>query len=146
MKPTVETILRSLNQIRRVYVRHLQEQMAADDLSPNEIAVLILLANNPHITTATQLCVLLGVSKSLVSRSVERLTRRGILCATADTQDRRIIHLTIHPQANALADRLRKAIDAINRRVLADISEAQIAQMESTMNQIVACFQKEEWK
>ena len=81
MKLTVEMILRSLNQIRRVYVDRLQERMPEENLSPNEISILILLSNNPHITTAAQLCVLLGVSKSLISRSVERLTRRGILCA-----------------------------------------------------------------
>lgn len=77
MKLTVEMILRSLNQIRRVYVDRLQERMPEENLSPNEISILILLSNNPHITTAAQLCVLLGVSKSLISRSVERLTRRA---------------------------------------------------------------------
>ena len=37
MKLTVEMILRSLNQIRRVYVDRLQERMPEENLSPNEI-------------------------------------------------------------------------------------------------------------
>ena len=36
MKLTVEMILRSLNQIRRVYVDRLQERMPEENLSPNE--------------------------------------------------------------------------------------------------------------
>ena len=41
MKLTVEMILRSLNQIRRVYVDRLQERMPEENLSPNEISILI---------------------------------------------------------------------------------------------------------
>ena len=144
MKPTVESILRSLNQIRKVYAAKVQKQMREEHLSLNEISILILLANNPHITTAAQLCVVLGVSKGLISRSVERLVSRGILNAAQDEKDHRIVHLTISAQANELILRLNHEIDAINRAVLSDVSEAEILQMEATIRKITACFQKEE--
>ena len=146
MKLTVEMILRSLNQIRRVYVDRLQERMPEENLSPNEISILILLSNNPHITTAAQLCVLLGVSKSLISRSVERLTRRGILCARQDTRDHRLIHLTLSERSKPLIDHLQEEIAVINHSVLADISEAEITQMAATMRKITERFQREESK
>ena len=139
MKLTVEMILRSLNQIRRVYVDRLQERMPEENLSPNLISILILLSNNPLITTAAQLCVLLGVSKSLISRSVERLTRRGILCARQDTRDHRLIHLTLSERSKPLIDRLQEEIAA-------DISEAEITQMAATMRKITERFQREESK
>ena len=38
MKLTVEMILRSLNQIRRVYVDRLQERMPEENLSPKALS------------------------------------------------------------------------------------------------------------
>ena len=41
--------------------------------------LLIFLSNNPHMDTAKVLTVTLGVSKSLVCRSVDSLMQKGYL-------------------------------------------------------------------
>ena len=73
MVPNVETLLNYFSQVRRYYALALNSRFADEDLSPSEISILLMLANNPSVTTATQLCVLLGVSKGLISRSVDNL-------------------------------------------------------------------------
>lgn len=143
MLPTVESLLYSCNQIRKVHASLLNERMKDADLSPNEIAILILLSNNPHITTATQLSVLLNVSKSLVSRSVDHLYSREILTSRIDEKDRRITHLLLTEQSSGLIARLRKEINMINQQVLADISEDEIMQVEKTIQKITERFLKE---
>ncbi len=143
MLPTVESLLYSCNQIRKVHASLLNERMKDADLSPNEIAILILLSNNPHITTATQVSVLLNVSKSLVSRSVDHLCSREILTSKIDEKDRRITHLLLTEQASGLIARLRKEINMINQQVLADISEEEIMQVEKTIQKITERFLKE---
>mgnify|MGYP000709258464 CR=1 FL=1 len=47
------------------------------NFSPNEISILIVLKNNSTITTSTELKVVLGVSKTLISRSVDSLEKKG---------------------------------------------------------------------
>lgn len=46
------------------------------NFSPNEISILIILKNNSTITTSTELKVVLGVSKTLISRSVDSLEKK----------------------------------------------------------------------
>ena len=51
--------------------------------SPNEISILLFLANNPSIDTNSQLCTCLGVSKALVCRSVDALLGKEMIISVA---------------------------------------------------------------
>ena len=73
MRQTVEEMLGYFNQIRRVYANELNLKFTNENFSPNEISILILLSNNPSINTSSQLCTILGVSKGLISRSIDAL-------------------------------------------------------------------------
>lgn len=76
MKQTVEEMLSYFNQIRRVYANELNLKFSSENFSPNEISILILLSNNPSINTSSQLCMVLGVSKGLISRSLDALIEK----------------------------------------------------------------------
>ena len=60
----VETMLRYFNEIRRIYAVKLNERMD-DFFSPNEINILILLSNNKHINTSSDLRVMLVFPRDL---------------------------------------------------------------------------------
>ena len=79
MTNNVETALSYLSQIRKVYAERLNIKFQEENFSPNEISVLILLSNNKSINTSSQLTTILGVSKSLVSRSLAALERKGLI-------------------------------------------------------------------
>lgn len=144
MKRNVETLLNYFSQVRRYYALELNRRFPDEDLSPSEISILLMLSNNPSVTTATQLCVLLEVSKGLVSRSVDNLRRRGLLECSRSPHDRRIIQLRLSIQAQALTTRLKQAVSEMNRELLQDIPESDIAQMEDTMLRIISHFRTEE--
>ena len=142
MVPNVETLLNYFSQVRRYYALALNRRFADEDLSPSEISILLMLANNPSVTTATQLCVLLGVSKGLISRSVDNLRKRGLLECTRSAHDRRVVQLS--GSGRTLTARLKQAGAEMNRELLADIPESDIAQMEDTMQRIISHFRTED--
>ena len=72
MKKNVESMLGYFSQIRRVYANEINLRFQNENFSPNEISILILLSNNESINTSSQLRLILGVSKGLVSRSIDR--------------------------------------------------------------------------
>ena len=65
--------------IRRFYANELQNKLEKENLTPNEISILILLSNNPSVTTSSQLVYFLQVSKGLVSRSIDGLVKKGLI-------------------------------------------------------------------
>ena len=79
MKKNVESMLGYFSQIRRVYANEINLRFQNENFSPNEISILILLSNNESINTSSQLRLILGVSKGLVSRSIDSLLSRELI-------------------------------------------------------------------
>ena len=114
MQRTVEAMLGYFNQIRQVYANELNRKFEEERFSPNEISILILLSNNRTIDTASQLRVILGVSKGLVSRSLESLAAKQLVECRQDERDRRIQRICLTEQAAPLVSRLQGEIKKIN--------------------------------
>lgn len=142
MKNTVETMLHFYAQIRKFYISEFTRRFREESFSPNELDLLLFLHNNPSINTASQLCTCLNVSKALVCRSVESLTRRGLLTTQPDSRDRRIQHLSLTDKAAPVIGKLLSAHETLNTEILKDISPEDIQQMEHTMNRILERFQE----
>lgn len=140
MQRTVEAMLGYFNQIRQVYANELNKKVAQEKFSPNEMSVLILLSNNKTINTASHLKVILGVSKGLVSRSVEALAEKGLVDCRQDERDRRIQRIYLTERAQPLVVRMKSEIEKINEAFLDGISQEEIDQMEETMTKILDRF------
>lgn len=137
-----EKMLAYFSQIRRVYAEELKRRLKMGNFSPNEISILILLANNSTVTTSSQLGFLLGVSKGLVSRSVDTLIAKGYLETKKDRDDGRVRHLFLTEAADQAVRSMKKEIEEINETILKGISVEEINQMEATMQKIIACFKE----
>lgn len=125
---------------RYIYANELNKKVAQEKFSPNEMSVLILLSNNKTINTASQLKVILGVSKGLVSRSVEALAEKGLVDCRQDERDRRIQRIYLTERAQPLVVRMKSEIEKINEAFLDGISQEEIDQMEETMTKILDRF------
>ena len=84
---TVESMISLFMKIRKVYADEFGKMLGREAYSPNEISILLFLANNPSIDTNGQLCTCLGVSKALVCRSVDALLRKGMIITVLDEHD-----------------------------------------------------------
>lgn len=142
MEKNVEAMLGYFNQIRRVYATELNLRFSDENFSPNEISILLLLSNNQSINTSSQLCLVLGVSKGLVSRSIDSLTEKGYVTCVQDSSDKRVMRIRLTEDALPITRRLREEVTNINKEILSDISEEEISQMESTMTKIITRFKE----
>ena len=142
MLNNIESMLGYFSQIRRLYAGKLVLKYGENRLSPNEISILIMLSSNKNIDTAGQICVLLGVSKGLVSRSIDSLIGYGLIEKERDENDKRITHLRISNEAAPFIEEMRMQINRINEEVFKDISVDEIGQMERTMLKILGKFKE----
>lgn len=141
MKKNVENLLSSFAKIRRFYANELQNKLEKENLTPNEISILILLSNNPSVTTSSQLVYFLQVSKGLVSRSIDGLVKKGLIQCVQDDKDRRVQRIVLTPASKTITIKITNEVRKINNRILKDISEEEIIQMESTISKIIDCFE-----
>lgn len=143
MKTNIETLINYSIQIRKYYAQVLNEKLKDMKLSPNEINILILLSNNPNITTSTELNMFLGVSKGLISRSVDGLMKKKLICLENDSLDRRIQHIFLTSDSQEIIKKLKQEIKKINENILKDIPVEDIRNMEATMIKIRNRFKDE---
>ena len=133
---TIEEFLRLSNRLREYYGKQIKDRFAEYTFSPNEISILILLQNNNSITTSTQLRVVLGVSKALVSRSVTSLEQKGIVLVKPDPNDKRISHIELTENAIPVLEKISIEIEKINQVLFKDIPTKDIQCMIDTMNKM----------
>lgn len=133
---TIEEFLHLSNRLREYYGKQIKDRFAEYTFSPNEISILILLQNNNSITTSTQLRVVLGVSKALVSRSVTSLEQKGIILVKPDPNDKRISHIELTENAIPVLEKISVEIEKINQVLFKDIPTKDIQCMIDTMNKM----------
>ena len=138
----LERMLGWFSRIRKAYADNLDLRYKDYKLSPNEISILIMLSSNKNIDTGGQICVLLGVSKGLVSRSIDSLIEHGLLEKRRDEHDKRITHLKISKSAEPFIDEMKCQLSNINDKVYKDIDKEELEQMESTILKIIDRFEK----
>lgn len=142
MRQTVEEMLSYFNQIRRVYANELNLKFSNENFSPNEISILILLSNNPSINTSSQLCTILGVSKGLISRSIDALIEKELISCEKDASDKRIQRIFLTEKSSPVIQRLNREVTNINNEVLKDISKEELQQVETTVTKILTRFKE----
>ena len=133
---TIEEFLRLSNRLREYYGKQIKDRFAEYTFSPNEISILILLQNNNSITTSTQLRVVLGVSKALVSRSVTSLEQKGLITIKEDSNDKRISHIELTENADPVLEKISIEIEKINQVLFKDIPTKDIQCMIDKMNKM----------
>lgn len=133
---TIEEFLRLSNRLREYYGKEIKDRFSEYTFSPNEISILILLQNNNSITTSTQLRVVLGVSKALVSRSVTSLEQKGLITVKGIPNDKRISHIELTENTIPVLEKINIEIEKINQVLFKDIPTKDIQCMIDTMNKM----------
>ncbi len=126
---TIEDVLRLSNRIRDYYGKQLKNKISNYSFSPNEISILILLSNNPSIQTSTQLTIVLGVSKGLVSRSVDSLLKKGLIEIQSDARDKRVSCIQLTKESDVVLNEIEREVKKINATLFSNISKEEFEQM-----------------
>ena len=93
--------------VRRNVRTALREVVREEGLTQNEIEVLLFLQRGTF-DTARDISQERGMPRSLVSKAVDQLVRRGYVEAVHDQEDRRVVRLRLLPVAQEMVDRLCK--------------------------------------
>lgn len=133
---TIEEFLRISNQMRDYYAKKIKDCFEKYNFSPNEISILIVLKNNSTITTSTELKVVLGVSKTLISRSVDSLEKKWLIRICIDEKDTRIHHLRLTDACKPILKTIDEEIGKINKTLFYDVSVDEMKNLKQTMNKI----------
>lgn len=133
---TIEEFLRISNQMRDYYAKKIKDSFQEFNFSPNEISILIILKNNSTITTSTELKVVLGVSKTLISRSVDSLEKKGLIRICIDEKDTRIHHLRLTDACKHILKTIDEEIGKINKTLFYDVSVEEMKSLKQTMNKL----------
>ena len=96
------------------------------NFTPNEVDVLLSLAEEPEYDTVSGISRRREISRSLVCRSVEDLAKRGYLIQEPDPVDHRYIHLKLSEKAAPAVQKLNEEQARLNQSFLKDIPETEL--------------------
>ena len=105
-------------------------------LTQNEIDVLLFLHNNAPLNTASDIARYRAMSKSMISKSVDSLYKRGYLSYDIDELDKRCIHLKIEPVAMPIVKKLHEVQKQFFDILTSNISEEEYKVMETVLNKM----------
>lgn len=132
-----KNLLISLSKLSKMYRAEVKAEMSDSDFSPNEFDLITFLSNN-EMDTSKEIADSLGLSKSLIARSVDSLVAKGYLETKTDERDRRYIHLVLTDEAEPIADRLRNRRKQFIASMTEGVSQEQFAQFEQTLEKMLA--------
>lgn len=89
-------------------------------IRPSEMGVLNILAATPGPHTSVMLAELLGVSKPMITASLNSLSEKGYITKEQSQEDKRVYHVLLTPKAKQLVEDAR--VDT--NRQLARMEEA----------------------
>ena len=133
--------------LKRCYAHEMAGVLSRWQLTGMELDVLLFLGNNPDCDTASDMVQLRQLTKSHVSKAVERLTALGLVLQQRDEMNRRRIHLTLAEAAEPI---LRDGREAQKRfvevltRGLNDEDKAAAARILTVMMKNAASVAAEE--
>lgn len=141
---TIETVINSFNNIRYNFIKELNKYPEFKDYTPNEISIILALANNPNIKTASDLCVTLSVSKGLISRSVDSLIDKKIIVTTKHILDKRMTYLSLNSTAEQIVKDMMNKMDEINKEIRNELEYSELELVDKVFKKITNYFEDKE--
>lgn len=131
-----ESLAQVMMRVRRSVRLALRQAGAQEGLSQNEIEVLLLLYVG-RWDTARDISRPRGLPRSLVSKSVDQLLKRGYIETRQDPQDRRVARLRLLPPAQAAVERLNQAKGVFFSRLCQGITPEEAAAFRSLVDKMM---------
>lgn len=106
-------------------------------LTHNEFEILVFLQENLEYNTAKDIVEFSGLSKGLISRSIESLLKKEMLSIKKDDKDKRIFRLYISPSANETLNVLNKVSNRFFKLLLEDLKDEELMFFDEVLNKMI---------
>ncbi len=104
-------------------------------LSPNEIDLLVALDMGVY-DTAKEIADNFEISKSLVCRSVDSLSKKGYIDTKKDEKDKRVSHLILREEAKPIVEALKENRKKTTEDLLRGIDKEELKIFSKVLNQM----------
>lgn len=108
MRQEEECCLACFVKIDKVYQKLCSQSVSEYGFTPNEIVVMMFLANNEGLKSASEIAQYRNISKGLIARSVDSLCEKGYITADRDKNDRRLVRLKLTEKSIEIVEQIRR--------------------------------------
>ena len=129
MRQTADILL-TIRMIFKFYENCLEDVRKQYHLSGMELKIISFLHNNPGKNTVGDIAEQRMLSKGNVSRGVDSLIQKGLLCRVPDPRDRRWLRLHLEAAADPIIQAIEEAGENFSVQMLQDFSPEEIAVYE----------------
>lgn len=106
-------------------------------ISQVEFTILVLLSSNPG-ATGKQLCASLGTTAARMSLLLDRLAERGWIVKTQSGQDKRLQHLQLKPEGDALVRKTLHVAATMENDLLRHLTKVEQAVLMELLRKVAA--------
>jgi DNA-binding MarR family transcriptional regulator len=109
------------------------ELMKAEEISPAQYNVLRILRGAPDGLTCGEIGNRMISRDPDITRLLDRLEKRALVCRSRDDKDRRVVLTRISPQGLDLLDRLDEPVCETHRRLLGHLGPQRMAALSEML-------------
>lgn len=121
-----DSFLVTFKKARKKSHSYIASRLKEYELTSNQIDVLYFLLRNKKYNTAKDIVEFIGVSKGLVSRSVDELIKKDYLYVKEDEADRRKMRLFLTESGKAVVKKIDKYDHEFLEKITAGITPEEI--------------------
>ncbi|MDZ5254317.1 MarR family winged helix-turn-helix transcriptional regulator [Clostridium sp. LIBA-8841] len=137
LNPNGNAFLVSFTKAKKTYKKFISPTLSNLGLTHNEFEILVFLQENLEYNTAKDIVEFSGLSKGLISRSIEGLLKKEMLIIKKDEKDKRIVRLYISDSATKTIDVLNKISNEFCKLLLEGLKEEELAAFDNILNKMI---------
>ncbi|EGT3616674.1 MarR family transcriptional regulator [Clostridium perfringens] len=137
LNPNGNAFLVSFTKAKKTYKKFISPTLNDLGLTHNEFEILVFLQENLEYNTAKDIVEFSGLSKGLISRSIESLLKKEMLTIKKDEKDKRIVRLYISNSATKTIDVLNKISNEFCKLLLEDLKEEELISFDDILNKMI---------
>lgn len=127
----------SFRKAKKLYKKHIENDLKKYGLSTNELEIIMYLNREDNDNTARDIAIYLGLSKGMISRTIEQLIEKGILEIQKDKDDKRILRLYLSEASKELTQDLGRASDKFFSNLVSGINEENLDVFASVLEVMI---------
>ena len=131
-----QSIVFALSKARHLLTAEMDVALAGTGVTSSQVGTLLLLLQDMTHTSAG-LSRLLRIDSGFVTRTVDRLEKQGLVRRTRDSEDRRVVSLTLTEAGRDVATRIAELAPAMLNRRLAGFTQLEFATLCRLLNKLL---------
>ncbi len=112
-------------------------ELAALEISAAQFIVIAALALSDSAKSASDLCKGISYDAGAMTRMIDRLESKGLICRSRREDDRRVVYLELTEKGHNAFPRMRVVSMGIVNRFLRGFSQAEARQLESFLTRML---------